>query len=341
MKRKLFAIMMTGALAVGMLAGCGSSSSSDSDTTVAEDTTEDVSEAVSEAVEEVEEEVAEATTLTDVTIGFSTPSLSIEFCANMEAAVQEACAERGWDVVALDCGTDGATQVSQCEDLISQGVDAILIFPYAPDACASIGADCADAGIPLITVESTIDTYDAAVLTDMYEVGVAQAEKAMELVGDDVKPVVLEGPTSQTTMIELMNGAVETFEAAGIEVVDVQVGENTIDTSQQIVENWISAGLDFNCIISSSDGSSSGAINALKDADMLDEVTVISENGDTIGIELIQDGELACTVSLPSANYGYLGVEVIEKILSGEDYDEITYLNITWIDSSNVDEYAE
>ncbi len=337
MKRKLFAIMMTGALAVGMLAGCGSSSSSDSDTTASEDMAEDVSE----AVEEVEEEVAEATTLTDVTIGFSTPSLSIEFCANMEAAVQEACAERDWDVVVLDCGTDGATQVSQCEDLISQGVDAILIFPFAPDASASIGTDCADAGIPLITVESTIDTYDAAVLTDMYQVGVAQAERAMELLGDDVRPVVLEGPTSQSTMIELMDGAVETFEAAGIEVLDIQVGENTIDTSQQKVENWISAGVDFNCVISSSDGSSSGAINALKDADMLDDVVVISENGDTIGIELIQVGDLECTVSLPSANYGYLGIEVIEKILSGEDYDEITYLDISWIDSSNVDEYAE
>ncbi|MCD8218113.1 MAG: sugar ABC transporter substrate-binding protein [Clostridiales bacterium] len=334
MKRKLFAIMMTGALAAGMLAGCGSSSSSDSDTT------EDASEAVSEAVEEVEEEVEE-TALTDVTIGFSTPSLAIEFCANMEAAVQEACAERGWDVVVLDCDTDGATQVSQCEDLISQGVDAILTFPIAPDACATIGTDCEEAGIPLITVESEIDSYDAAVLTDMYQVGVAQAEKAIELVGDDVKPVVLEGPTSQSTMIELMNGAVETFEAAGIEVVDIQVGENEIDTSQQKVENWISAGLDFNCVISSSDGSSSGAINALKDADMLDDVTVISENGDTIGIELVQSGELACTVSLPSANYGYLGIEVIEKILSGEDYDEITYLDINWIDSSNVDEYAE
>lgn len=329
-KRKLLSIFMVGAMAVGMLAGCGSASDNTNDTG-------DVS-SVSDAVDEA---VKESGATGDITIGYSTPSLSLEFCANMEQAVQEACAERGYDVVVLDCDMDGATQVSQCEDLVNQGVDAILIFPIAPDACASIGTECEEAGIPLVTVESLIDTYTAAVITDMYAVGEAQANKAIELCGEDVKPAILQGPTSQTTLIELKDGAVDTFEAAGIEVADIQIGENSIDASQQVVENWISAGLDFNCIISSSDASASGAINALKDADMMDEVVVISENGDSIGLELIQAGDLACTVYLPSTRYGHEGIGVIEKILNGESYDEITTLSIDWIDSSNVADYLE
>lgn len=334
-KRKLLSILVVGAMAVSMIAGCGSVENPDAEKEASGDVEmDDVSAAVDEAVKE-------AGTTGDITIGYSTPSLALEFCANLERAVQEACEERGYELVVLDCDMDGSTQVSQCEDLVNQGVDAILIFPIAPDACASIGTECEEAGIPLVTVESVIDTYTAAVVTDMYAVGEAQANKAIEICGDNVKPAILQGPTSQTTLIELKDGAVETFKAADIEVADIQIGENSIDTSQQVVENWISSGLEFNCIIASSDGSAAGAINALKDADLLDDVVVVSENGDSIGLELIQAGDLACTVYLPSTRYGYEGIGIIEKILNGESYDEITTLSIDWIDASNVADYIE
>ena len=326
MMKKLLSIIAVGVLAVGMLAGCGSSGGAD---------------AGGSAGAEAASAGAEAAADDQIVIGYSTVSLQMEFCANMEQAVQDACAQRGYEVVVLDCGTDGALQVSQCEDLINQGVDCLVVFPFAPEACAEIYDQASAAGIPLVCLESEIDNYDAAVITDLYAVGEAQANKAIELVGDDIKPVVLQGPTAQKTMIALKDGVVETLQANGIEPVDVQIGNNLIDESQQVVENWISSGLDFNCVIASSDGSAAGAINALKDADMLDEVTVVSENGDTIGLELIQAGDLACTVNVPSKRYGYEGIAVVEQILNGEDFEKLTFLSIDWIDETNVAEYIE
>ena len=65
-----------------------------------------------------------------VTVGISMPFIqdSPYFFPYTEAVKKEAAA-RGWNLIMTDAGTDLNTQVNQIEDLVSKGVQGLMIVP--------------------------------------------------------------------------------------------------------------------------------------------------------------------------------------------------------------------
>lgn len=333
--KKTTTLLLTVALVFGLLAGCSANETEPSATPAESAISSEVPPSPSEEPNALIESESK-----NYTIGYSLPSLSVEFCANTANAAQAKCDELGIEFVISDASLDPSTQVSQCENLINSGVDALLLFPISTSACAPISEACESAGVPLITVTAPLETWSTGcVVSDMYTVGKMQAEKAIELLGTDFKCVILQGPPEQDIMINLKDGANDTLTAAGVEVVDIQIGRNLVDESMQAVENWINAGIEFDCLITSSDGSAVGAIAAFKDAAMLDDVVIISENGDSDGINAVAAGELDATIYLPATLYGSYGIELLVEALEGGEIAQINTLPMSWIDSSNIADY--
>ena len=229
--------------------------------------------------------------------------------------------------------------LTKAENLINSGVEALILFPLVPDACGPVSEACEKAGIPLITVTSSItDDCDASILVDYYEVGKMQAERALELCGKDAKFACFQGPAEQAIFVDHRKGVEDTLNAAGAEIVGYDLTNNELDQGMQVTENWIQAGLDFDCIISSADGPAHGAINALQGAGITD-VIVLSENGDTIGLEDVKAGTLNATVYVPALLFAQYGVDTTAKILNGESVEHDVYLPLEWVTADNVDEY--
>lgn len=272
-------------------------------------------------------------------IGYVTVDVSLEFCATLADAIQASADEYGWELSIADYGFDVGEMLTKAENLINSGVEAIILFPLVADACGAISDACAAAGIPLITVTSPITTDStASILVDYYECGKMQAERALELCGPDAKYVCFQGPTEQNIFVEHREGVEEVLNGAGAEIVGYDLTENELDRGMQVMENWIQAGLEFDCLISSADGPSHGAINALQGAG-IEDVVVISENGDTIGLEDIKAGTLNSTVYIPASLFGKYAVDVTKDILAGEEVEHDFYLPLEWVTADNVDEY--
>ena len=154
-----------------MLAGCSSSSSTD--TTAAAD--------ASEAAADTQE--AEAKT-SDLSFAFCTNTLNNTFQSSIDAKLSELCKENGISYTCLDPDYDLNKQLSQLSDCANSGYDAVFVIPVDSAGITSGLAEIADAGIPIFNV-------DTAVIDDDIEQFVTQfvgtnAYMAGQLVGEQM-----------------------------------------------------------------------------------------------------------------------------------------------------------
>ena len=74
-----------------------------------------------------------------ITIGrYGTYDTKIEYFVAMEQGVKDYCAKMGYDVIVHDEKSDETAMVSGLLDLINQGIDALLISPFKPEALAQL-----------------------------------------------------------------------------------------------------------------------------------------------------------------------------------------------------------
>ena len=69
---------------------------------------------------------------------------------------KEAAEAAGYEVLVQSAENDAQTQVSQAENVITQGVDAIVIQPVDFNVAAAIAEKAAEAGIPLASYDDLI-----------------------------------------------------------------------------------------------------------------------------------------------------------------------------------------
>src|SRR6056297_1474049 len=70
------------------------------------------------------------------TIGLAVPNLQADFFNQIKLGVENYAASLGIEVITVDAKGDTATQVSQVQDLITQGIDAFIYIPAGAAAAA-------------------------------------------------------------------------------------------------------------------------------------------------------------------------------------------------------------
>ena len=101
------------------------------------------------------EAVEEAAPVADdgYTLGLSLSTLSNPFFVTLKDGAEAAASTAGVTLVVVDSQDDATTEATNMEDLIQQGVDAILINPTDADAIAPSIEKANAAGIPVFTID--------------------------------------------------------------------------------------------------------------------------------------------------------------------------------------------
>ncbi|MBN9055287.1 MAG: substrate-binding domain-containing protein, partial [Rhizobiales bacterium] len=89
-------------------------------------------------------------------IGFSQVTLQSPFYVQLKNGAEAAAKAAGDTLVFLDANGDVSKQNNDIQDLITQGVSAIIINPVNPEAVAPSLEAAAAAGIPVITVDRPV-----------------------------------------------------------------------------------------------------------------------------------------------------------------------------------------
>ena len=122
----------------------------------------------------------------EIKIGVSMPTLQEERWKKDEAMIKNKLMELGVaekNILIQSADGDEQKQVSQCENLITQGIDALIVIPQNGDAVAPVVASAHDAGVQVVAVDRIINNADLDfyVTFDAYYIGVRQAEYMIEV----------------------------------------------------------------------------------------------------------------------------------------------------------------
>ena len=253
MRKKLISMLLCTAMAVTMLAGCGSGK---------EETASSDAEAKSE-----EAETEEGETKDGYTIAVLAWSQAEEFGVDVITGAEEKAAELGnVTVVKPDPAGDMQKEIAILEDLIQQGVDAICVAPVDADAIVPYIDKVREAGIVLVDYDvETEAECDAKVLSDNKAGGAMAADQLVAKMGTEGKVLVLTEVPGVTTAEERIAGFEERMAeiAPDVEIVE-QLSSGTRDTHRATTENMLQAHPDITGIFCFMGDNSLGAYTACK-----------------------------------------------------------------------------
>ena len=261
-----------------------------------------------------------------------------------ERRIQELAAEKGIDIVESNAQWDASVQLSQVEDAISAGVDAIILFPSDSDAMVAALALCEEADMPLVCATNSLNTDQPYYYVGAAEepAGYMEAKALAEALNGEGDIVILQcilGTGYEVGRTEGYNKVLAEY--PGLHVLDAQPANGQRDVSIELMENWIEAyGDEIDGVLAQCDEMSIGAIIALQNAGMLENVKVVGIDGTSNGLTEVRDGRMLMTCMQDLSYVGETALDYALQLINGETPSpEKDIIDMVAIDSSNVDEY--
>ncbi|QYM74972.1 sugar ABC transporter substrate-binding protein [Leucobacter luti] len=288
---------------------------------------------------------------TEHTVGVTFSDLSNPVWAELVQEAQRYGAEEGVAVNYVDAKSDAATQVTQIENFIQQGVDAIIICAVDSKSLEAATKKAQDAGIKVVGYTQVLDNYDAQYLVDAYETGYANGEAAgkwiTENYGDEkvVEWALMDLPTFPE-IIDRANGIKEAVAATAPNA--KLVATNSALTAEEGVtnaENFLQANPDLKMIATIGGGGAQGGNEGVKASGItdFDSFGLFGIDATEIEIQNILKGDpQKSSISLGGGKaHGRTLIDITSDLLAGENVEKDQYMPVTVIDKSNAQEYFE
>lgn len=287
-------------------------------------------------------------------IGVAMPTKSSERWIQDGDAVKAALEDQGYKVDLQYAEDDIPTQVSQIENMITKGAEALIIASIDGTTLTQVLQDAADADIPIIAYDRLIrdsENVDYYASFDNFKVGQQQAWSVLNGLGlTELDGTPIEGAPAGPFNIELFagspddnnatfffDGAMEELQPlidAGTLVVksgqtDFQQvatlrweGELAQSRMEDILTSTYSDGSKLNAALSPYDGLSRGIISALTDAGYAvgDEWPIISgQDAELDSVKAINSGEQFATIFKDTRKLAEVAVDMAVALLQDEE----------------------
>jgi ribose transport system substrate-binding protein len=284
-------------------------------------------------------------------IGFSVFDMQYGFFQEMEKGTREAAEKAGYDYVLVDQKSSESTMVSATQDLINQGIDALIISPFRPDAMGPLVDAAKKKGIPVVIndIGGGGTAYDVIVISNNAEGGAMAAEQMDKLIKANGSPskkvaVITNNPDAVYAWQRNVNFE-KRIKELGYEVVASLNGSSQQEKGYSLTKDILAANPDVAGIFTANDPMGVGAAQAVADSGKsgVKDVVVIGFNADEIALKAIKDGTMAATIQQIPYDMGKMTVELATKLMNKEKlkYDKEAereiYVPVKLITPDNVD----
>ncbi|EYC52375.1 sugar ABC transporter substrate-binding protein [Hylemonella gracilis str. Niagara R] len=239
-------------------------------------------------------------------IGFSIDDLRVERWARDRDYFVAAATQLGAKVSVQSADANEARQIAQIENMISRGMDVIVIVPFNSKALTNVVAEAKKAGIKVLSYDRLIldADVDAYISFDNHKVGEMQAQGVF-----NARPkgnyFLLGGSPTDNNAKMLREGQLKVLQPAidrgDIKVVGSQwVPEWSPSTALSIMENALTAnGNKIDAVVASNDGTAGGAIQALAAQRLAGKVPISGQDADLAAVKRLLAGTQTMTVYKP------------------------------------------
>jgi D-xylose transport system substrate-binding protein len=262
-----------------------------------------------------------------VVIGFSMDTLKEERWQRDKDLVEKRAKELGIQVNVQVANGDDNLQIKQAENLLTQGVDVLIVAPHNGDIAASIVEAAHRQGVKVIAYDRLIKNSDV----DLYmshqvvKIGEMQAKYLLDHVTKRPANFVIVGgsPTDNNALLlhegqmNILKPAVDRGEVKII--ADQYAKEWQASAALNIVENALTqANNQVDAVVCSNDGTARGAIQALEGQGLAGKVLVSGQDADLASLKLIVEGKQTMTIYKPIQPLAYGAVDAAVKLARGE-----------------------
>src|SRR5213082_2792426 len=291
-----------------------------------------------------------------VRIGFSMDTLKEERWQRDKASVEQRCKEVGAECEIQVANGDDAVQTKQCDNLLTKGVDVLIVAPHNGQIAASIVEAAHRQNIPVISYDRLIrnSDVDLYVAHQVVKIGQMQAQYALDHAPKGNYVLIGGSPTDYNAIL-LRRGQMDVLDPAikrgDIKIISDQFArEWKAEEALRITEDALTkTGNKLVAIVASNDGTAGGAISALEAAGLAGKVLVTGQDAQKDAMQRIVKGTQTMTVYKPIEPLACGAVDAAVKLARQEPVNAPTKIN-NWrkdvpaillepivVDKSNVD----
>lgn len=264
-----------------------------------------------------------------VTIGVSVGTLAQERWAREIEMFKEYAAKNNIDLVVQSAEDDPQKQISQCENMITQGVDCLIVQALDSAAAGAICAPAKTAGIPIVSYDRLVmnGDLDYYITFDTVKVGKTEAQFVINKVNKGNFIWMLGDPNDfNTTLLEQGQKEVlqPLIDKGDIKIILKQNAKNW-DPSEalKIAENGLTlANNDIKGIVASNDGTAGGAIQALAAQGLAGKVAIAGQDADLAACQRVVEGLQTGTVYKPLKKLNAAAIQLAQALAQGKRGDE-------------------
>jgi len=255
-------------------------------------------------------------------IGLAVANLQANFFNQIKQSVEAYGKEKGLEVITVDAKGDSATQVSQIQDLITQGIDALIYIPAGATAAAVPVKAAKAAGIPVINIDRNAEGApgDTFIATDSVASAKQVCDYIVKKAGGKGNMVIIHGQKGTTPEVDRSKGCGEVIAAnPGIKVVNEQWSQIwSQDEGFKIAQDMLQADPSISIIFAQADGLALGAAQAVKVANPDHKIWIGGFDGDTAALEALSKDVFDVTATQQTQLMGRMGVDAAIAAVKGD-----------------------
>ncbi|MEO8148851.1 MAG: substrate-binding domain-containing protein [Bacteroidia bacterium] len=239
---------------------------------------------------------------------------------------EERAAQLGAEVIRQVCNGNEQLQNEQVENLLTQGIDVLVIVPHNSKTAAAAVKSAKASGIKVIAYDRIIKDcdLDLYVSFDNVKVGELQAQYMFNLAPKG-NYILVEGSSTDENAFMYEKGQLSILKPA------IDKGDITV-VSQQYSKDWLpiealkqaqnaltKSNNNIAAVVVANDGLASGCIQALAEQQLAGKVPVSGQDAELAAIQRIIDGTQSMTVYKPIKQLAYAGAEAAVAFAQKKD----------------------
>ena len=278
-------------------------------------------------------------------IGMSVPHFKSPLWMDYVYGAMTECEKLGLKVINVTAASgydDLATQVTQMEDMVTQGLDAIILGAISYEGNAAIVEYARANGVKaIIGFGQNVKSHGMSgiALSDSYYLGRDMAEWLNKDSGGKANVVVLCGPAGASFSMDHAKGIRDACaKYPGIKIVAERWSDIGVSQGQSIAEDLISSFPNEIDYIIGTDILGQGAANAVQAAGLQGKIKVLEDWGTRETLSYIRDGRLTALQNPQIVALGRTAVGMAVMHLEDDFYAPVrVYVMVPWITKDNVD----
>lgn len=269
-----------------------------------------------------------------VRIGFSMDTLKEERWQRDKALVEQRAKELGAVLDVQVANGDDAVQTKQADNMLTKGIDVLIVAPHNGEIAASIVEAAHRKGVPVIAYDRLIrnSDVDLYVSHQVEKIGELQGQYALQHAPKGNYVLIGGSPTDYNAVL-LRNGQMRVLKPAidrgDIKIISQQYAKEwRADEALRITEDALTrTRKNIQAIVASNDGTAGGAISALEAAGLAGKVLVTGQDAQKDAVQRVARGTQTMTIYKPIQPLAFSAVEAAVKLARKEKVETKDKIN--------------